>query len=143
MQQAWCDYVSTEVTGEDAFNAVASKVLLLPREPVKDDSLFSTPARSLSVNTRQCCDVKVSANVVKSIHHFCVLPDGLQLPAPYRGVWQQHHRQMSSLVSDVSQEFTDGNICETSVQRAFTNITVVTCTRLFLLLQSLQIMSLK
>jgi len=110
MQQAWCDYMSTEVTDEDAFNAVARKVSLLPWEPVKDDSSFLAPARSLSVNTRQSCDVKVSSNVVKSVHHFCVVPDGLQLPAPYRGVWQQHHRQMSSLVSDLSQEFTDGNM---------------------------------
>ena len=107
MQQATDEDVSTQVINEDAFSVVANKVSLLPREPAKDDDSSCTPTRSLSVNTRQSHHVKISASMVKSIHHFCVLPDGLQLPAPYRGVWQQHHRQMSSRVS----ECVDCNIC--------------------------------
>ena len=105
MQQAWCDVdMSTEVTNEDILAVDAKKVLLQPREPV-------SPARSFAVGAWQPHDGKVPPSPVKSIHHFCVLPDGLQLPHPYRGVWQQHHRQMSSLVSDFAQLFIYSNKC--------------------------------
>jgi len=80
----------TEVTDEDIMRVVAEKVSLLQRELAKDHDFTS-----FSPDAWRPREVKTSASPVKSIHHFCVLPDGLQLPIPYRGVWQQHHRQVS------------------------------------------------
>lgn len=92
----------TEVTDEGILGIVAKKVSLLPREPVKDQHLSLSLTRSFSIGAWQARDGMKSVSPVKSIHHFCVLHDGLQLPTPYRGVWQQHHRQMSSPVSDLA-----------------------------------------
>jgi len=92
--------VSTKVTDEDIFGVIAKKVSLLSPEPEKDHDSSTAPARSFSIGVWKPSNGKVSAGPVKSIHHFCILPDGLQLPTPYRGVWQHHHRQMSSPVSD-------------------------------------------
>ena len=92
--QEWRDVdVSTDVTNEDVLSVIAEEVFLIP---AKDRDSFSTPNRSCSLGAWQARVDRMSANRVKSIHHFCVIPDGLLLPAAYRGVWQQHLRQMTS-----------------------------------------------
>jgi len=87
----------TKVTAEDILSVVAEKVPVLQREPVKDHDSSFTPFSRGAWWRR---DAGISASPVKSIHHFCVLPDGLRLPVPFRGIWQQHHRQVSLQVSD-------------------------------------------
>lgn len=89
-----------ELTNEDVLSVVGENVSLLPRELAKAEDSSVNPAGSYSLDAGQPHDVKVPASPVKSIHHFCVLPDGLQLPLPYRVFFHQHHRQMSSEVGD-------------------------------------------
>jgi len=97
----------TEVTNEDILSVVAENVPLLSRVPVKDHDPYAIPDQSFSLGVWQTGHRAVPASPVKSVHHFCVLPDGLQLPVPYRGVWQRYHRDVLSHHRDLSSQVSD------------------------------------
>jgi len=88
--------LSAEETMEDSLNVTTKKVFLLFRDCDSSTLLNG----SLPLGLQQTHKDKM---LQKSIHHFCVVPDGLQMPAAYRGVWHQHHRTMVSEVSDLVQ----------------------------------------
>lgn len=77
-----------EVTNEDLLGIVAEPIPLQPRCNVTAD----TTSNSVPVN-----DVPVD----KSVHHFCMLPNGCQLPQLYRNIWHPFHlglKDVSNLV---------------------------------------------
>jgi len=82
--------LSVKKTEQDSLSVVAKQVL-----PHSQDTVLSS---SLPRGSGQLHEDEMPQ---KSIHHFCVLPDGLQMPTAYRGVWQQHHRTMVSEVNDL------------------------------------------
>jgi hypothetical protein len=94
--QLWQDLTApVEVTNEDIISIVAQPVVLLPRqaqgqitETSNDDS---SDASNIRVDSLSLGTWTTSRAVDKSVHHFCLLPNGSQLPHVYRGIWRPYH----------------------------------------------------
>jgi hypothetical protein len=94
--QLWQDLAApVEVTNEDIISIVAQPAVLLPRqtqgqttETCRDDS---SDAGKIRMDSLSLGAWTTSRAVDKSVHHFCLLPNGSQLPHVYRGIWRPYH----------------------------------------------------
>lgn len=120
----------TEEIDDDILGLVAKKVLPLVRGPVTSASDRSVSRESRDIN-----------KAVKSIHHFCILPDGLQPTTGYRGIWRRHQSKPLLEVSVLVQKLVYGDkhvaIHQGPCHTRFPVIlTVLFCSKMFLMISN-------
>ena len=74
---------------------VARPVSLVPR-CTQDHSQTASAVDSVTLAAWS------NSSVDKSVHHFCILPNGSQLPQPYRAIWRPYHIGLKDETEQVS-----------------------------------------